>query len=987
MTLWRRKLKESDPERYNEYLKKQKERNLQNRASLKYALETHPTAEAKRKLTKIRAQARERNRRYREKKKQSENQQLSCKPKRPKPKGTTKTRKEILTNKKKTKKETLKVKWSLHTRSGQHEKRKYFREKKQESRENRSHQKKRRDREKDAKYKRMKRAQKRSRNTDLDTGETPPIPGPSVQYTEVSSSSSQFPSTSFPSRKTLYNITSSARKALPRSPRKHAMAVRNIIMNATPRKRKAFEDIGITPKRLCPDESQDILKETVANIKEHREKRKLQNALVSTAQKLTNKASDRAISRSLQVNRKMTSRIRKYGLTRIAHKNKLSNEHKKVVKDFFQRDDISRQLPDKRYATKHGAARVMQLTLKGAYTLFKKQHPGIKIGFTMFTVCRPPNVRLLNTISHKDVCMCPYCLNVSYKVQALNRVVTTSGKSPDMKIQDEREFVDKLLCQIQEGETFHRLDCVAMKCTKCSSYSTRIQEHYKELDKTGMCTWLRWERKECKDGKWRRVLVSKQSTLQEAISELIKDVVEPVKGTTFPHHLFTANWQYAQYRNLKENLPDTWALLIMDFGQNRTVTYQDEIKAAHYTKCQMTIHPVVSFYKNSSGERVRESLIYLSDDNTHDHSAVDHFTRLAVKYLKQVSPSLEYFVIYSDGCASQYKGRNTFADLTFSDVPMERNYYGSEHGKGEGDGEVGCINKSVDYAILGRQVIINNAQDLYTWCKDSPLCLDNPTSKRRFFYVGENEIDRKTVDVAPVPGTRKLHQVMTTGQYQLMVRNLSCFCSSCMRKDFVHCENVSIVGSVVSKKLRLVKQNVRDVADISQTPPAGNIQPPPGSAGPDTEDTSDSLPQQVQAVSSSEPSSQNDSENSSQVITSSCSSSESEIPDRRSIAIESLHVGDFVAATYEQKWYLGKIEKIDMTDHEVEVSFMQEYKNRVTGAKTFKWPLLPDQIWLRTDDIICRTQEPNPIGRNRRAFTLLDDQLKTIEDNFHYDTV
>ena len=42
---------------------------------------------------------------------------------------------------------------------------------------------------------------------------------------------------------------------------------------------------------------------------------------------------------------------------------------------------------------------------------------------------------------------------------------------------------------------------------------------------------------------------------------------------------------------------------------------------------------------------------------------------------------------------------------------MQRNYYGSEHGKGEGDGEIGVINRAVDRAtcIFGRQSIIRNA--------------------------------------------------------------------------------------------------------------------------------------------------------------------------------------------------------------------------------------------------------------------------------------
>ena len=74
--------------------------------------------------------------------------------------------------------------------------------------------------------------------------------------------------------------------------------------------------------------------------------------------------------------------------------------------------------------------------------------------------------------------------------------------------------------------------------------------------------------------------------------------------------------------------------------------------------------------------------------------------------------AVEHVVILSDGCAAQYRGRGTFADLTLSRWPLQRNFFGSVHGKGEGDGEIGCINKAVDRAIIGRQTVINNAEDM-----------------------------------------------------------------------------------------------------------------------------------------------------------------------------------------------------------------------------------------------------------------------------------
>ncbi|GFR65354.1 hypothetical protein ElyMa_000201800 [Elysia marginata] len=46
-------------------------------------------------------------------------------------------------------------------------------------------------------------------------------------------------------------------------------------------------------------------------------------------------------------------------------------------------------------------------------------------------------------------------------------------------------------------------------------------------------------------------------------------------------------------------------------------------------------------------------------------------------------------ILWSDGAASQYKGKGNFAGVKFYPFKCQRNYFGSEHGKGEADGETG----------------------------------------------------------------------------------------------------------------------------------------------------------------------------------------------------------------------------------------------------------------------------------------------------------
>lgn len=220
--------------------------------------------------------------------------------------------------------------------------------------------------------------------------------------------------------------------------------------------------------------------------------------------------------------------------------------------------------------------------------------------------------------------------------------------------------------------------------------------------------------------------------------------------------------------------------MVMDFGQNRKVFYQDEIKSAYFGQSQITMHPIVVYYKGTGSTLVRESLVFLSDDIAHDYHAVEHFLNIASDHLCK-QRNIDKEVIWRDGCQSQYKGKGTFADLSLSSKGRERNYYGSEHGKGEGDGEIGVINKAVDKAILGRKIIINSAKEKWEWCSDNFACYEH-FSTRKFIFVAKDEIkqNRPQTEVDTLNGSRGYHQIQQVGPYSLKVRKLSCFCCSCL---------------------------------------------------------------------------------------------------------------------------------------------------------------------------------------------------------------
>ncbi|KAK3789296.1 hypothetical protein RRG08_001686 [Elysia crispata] len=213
-------------------------------------------------------------------------------------------------------------------------------------------------------------------------------------------------------------------------------------------------------------------------------------------------------------------------------------------------------------------------------------------------------------------------------------------------------------------------------------------------------------------------------------------------------------------------------------GSLRKAAYAAEIKSAHFGKHQITVHPVVCFYR-SGYSVVRESLIFLSDGTGHDHHTVREFTHRSVELLRTKIPIRKH-TIWSDGAASQYK----------------RCYYGSEHGKGEADGETGVLSQALKRANY-QSYDFKNAKEMVEY-----LSQNYGTNTRKYILVDKIDRTDLTEDVQTIPGTRKYHQFQALGEYVLQARRLACFCTACREKMPVQCMNLDIVGAYTVRKCK-----------------------------------------------------------------------------------------------------------------------------------------------------------------------------------------
>jgi len=145
-------------------------------------------------------------------------------------------------------------------------------------------------------------------------------------------------------------------------------------------------------------------------------------------------------------------------------------------------------------------------------------------------------------------------------------------------------------------------------------------------------------------------------------------------------------------------------------------------------------------------------------------------------------------VAYSDGCSSPYKSKGPFADLSLTDIPISRDFFGSEHGESACDAEIG-VYRAIDRAIIGKKIIINNTEDLFKFCEEN-MVLDELFTKRNFMFVKGKEIPREQPEtiVKPIPNSRKIHNMENTSvPYMIKTRNLSCFCIECIHGKSDNC--------------------------------------------------------------------------------------------------------------------------------------------------------------------------------------------------------
>ena len=371
---------------------------------------------------------------------------------------------------------------------------------------------------------------------------------------------------------------------------------------------------------------------------------------------------------------------------RKTRKDTLPDDTATSVQNFFQSGGYSRDLPDKRGAViKKGEAesrKVLDISLYGLYQQYTIEN-GKNISFSKFKKLKPASVLPFTANKYRE-CLCEYCANIDLKLKTLNSLLL-----PEKRIRDRYELNRITICKTDDNGASKSIGCNNRACNDCGIHlfqayieSSLLPEVCKEQE----ITYEEWTM-----NNGRMLKVTKKTTCRE-FEGIIQTALIP-----FSKHLLNAKWQWEQYKSISTEVPADTVVLCLDFAENYTCRPQDAPQGCHWTNTQCTLHPVVASYKCSEpdcGDVVTDSIVFISEDNGHDYHAVQHFVEGAIAILKE-EVNFRRVIQFSDGAPSQYKNKVYFADCSFSEqdfnILSERHFFGSRHGKGPCDREIGVI--------------------------------------------------------------------------------------------------------------------------------------------------------------------------------------------------------------------------------------------------------------------------------------------------------
>ena len=610
---------------------------------------------------------------------------------------------------------------------------------------------------------------------------------------------------------------------------------------------------------------------------------------------------------------------------------------KSKVCQFLSRDEVSRTLPNKKNVLRNlsnnsfVSKRLLLMSKLKSFNLFTATYPEFKKSFATFKRIFPKHIKRMSA-SHRRQCCCATCVNMESELTAF------CTKS-DNKVTNQ-EMVQSVFCKLP------KINCITGKCETCPVINNTILSCNDNVLNT-LISYHVWERKpvhiqnESNEIKviTKQSLVRKVSTMSKLRDEILS------KATTFAQHLHVAHHQIGIAREINDNLPQNHLKLTIDFAENLTLFPQDEIQSAHWTQQQVTIVPcIISRHDFNSCPEIpviiHESLIFISDNLTHNAQFVQIVQKKILQHVRENVPHQKISVVhrFSDGCASQFKGKFAFGDLlnaaqTYG-VEIRYYFYGTGHGKSACDGEGGVVKSYLRQSLLDGH-LVTNAFEAYQCCVKN-LAKQSGYLNRYFYYIDKQvEDNANSLQAYVVKGCRSYHSFLVHNG-AVFCRPLSCFCNACKHGLPLPntCKNNEFVGEFSSSTQRdkcvhnlqfFCKSDCKTVPSILTANDSVSVEQP--------------LPNSTAKLFKKD---------------------------------------TYVAAVYEKKWYAGVIISSNLDPTEYVIKLMSP-----PNSQHVLWPARDNIVTIAASDVLCHIIEPSSLTSSKRTFCITHSDFVTINKNFN----
>ena len=439
----------------------------------------------------------------------------------------------------------------------------------------------------------------------------------------------------------------------------------------------------------------------------------------------------------------------------------ITKDMEQKVKDFFEDDRISRQMPGKKDCISvrdsegkkvNMQKRLVLSNLKEVFAKFKELDDHPDIGFSSFAALRPKHCVLAGSSGTHAVCVCTYHQNPTLQLNAIGQQHLT--------LQD---VMEEAVCDINNRS------CMMRDCQDCPGQQAVINfikdlPAMEDKDEIRYKQWVSTDRCTLQD-----IVQSTDDFLESFSAAIIK---------LLRHHQISRE-QADAFKRAKECLDDHTGVLVLDFAENYSFLVQDAAQGFHWDNSQCTLHPFVFYFKGSDGSIQHQSFCFISDMTKHSTAMVHTFLKTLIPLLKETHPQLQKINYYSDGCAGQYKNRYNFINLLFHEkdfgILAEWNFFATSHGKGAADGIPGAMKRSAAKASLQRPYNnqILTAWDFFEHCQK--YCINI-----KCFYTAQTEVEEVTAALEPrfnmaliITGTQKHHHFQPIGAGKLEISETS----------------------------------------------------------------------------------------------------------------------------------------------------------------------------------------------------------------------